>query len=73
LLFGNRAVEGFWLTEWIKQLGMLTLLRAMYDIQTSLASCMSTEVLATYAFADAPAGIRAYQDAMGAGKIVLKP
>ena len=73
LLFGNRAVEGFWLTEWIKQRGMLTLLRAMYDIQTSLASCMSTEVLATYAFADAPAGIRAYQDAMGAGKIVLKP
>ncbi len=73
LLFGNRVVEGFWLTEWIRRRGMGTVLRAMLDIQTGLADCMSTEVQATYAFADAPAGIRAYQDAMGAGKIILKP
>lgn len=73
LLFGNRAVEGFWLTEWIRRRGMGTVIRAMVDIQTSLADCMRTDVHATYAFADAAAGIRAYQDAMGAGKIVLIP
>jgi len=32
-----------------------------------------SKLVATYAFADAAAGIRAYQDAMGAGKIILKP
>ena len=73
LLFGNRVVEGFWLTEWIRRRGMATVIRAMIDIQTSLAECMTTEVHATYSFADAAAGIRAYQDAMGAGKIILTP
>lgn len=73
LLFGNRVVEGFWLTEWIRRRGMGTVLRAMVDIQTSLADCMTTEVQATYSFAQAAVGVRAYQDQMGAGKIVLVP
>lgn len=73
LLFGNRVVEGFWLTEWIRRRGLATVLRAMVDIQTSLADCMTTEVAATYRFSAAAAGVRAYQDNMGAGKIILTP
>jgi NADPH:quinone reductase-like Zn-dependent oxidoreductase len=72
LLFGNRVVEGFWLTEWIRRYGMTRVVRAMIDIQGPLAHAMSTEVLATYALDQAAAGIRAYQDNMGAGKIVLR-
>ncbi len=72
LLFGNRVVEGFWLTEWIRQYGMTHVVRAMIDIQGSLAHAMTTEVLATYSLDQAAAGIRAYQNNMGAGKIVLR-
>lgn len=71
LLFGNKIVEGFWLSEWIKRRGMLTVVRAMRDIQGSLYPAMTTEVLAQYPLDTAAAGIRAYQDAMGTGKIVL--
>lgn len=72
LLFGNRVVEGFWLTEWIRRYGMTRVVRAMIDIQGSLAHAMTTEVLATYALDQAAAGIRTYQNNMGAGKIVLR-
>jgi NADPH:quinone reductase-like Zn-dependent oxidoreductase len=72
LLFGNRVVEGFWLTEWIRRYGMTRVVRAMVDIQGSLAQAMTTEVLATYALDQAAAGIRTYQNNMGAGKIVLR-
>lgn len=72
LLFGNRVVEGFWLTEWIRRHGMTRVVQAMIDIQGSLAHAMTTEVLATYALEQAAAGIRTYQNNMGAGKIVLR-
>lgn len=72
LLFGNRVVEGFWLTEWIRRYGMTRVVQAMIDIQGSLAQAMTTEVLATYALDQAAAGIRTYQNNMGAGKIVLR-
>jgi NADPH:quinone reductase-like Zn-dependent oxidoreductase len=72
LLFGNRVVEGFWLTEWIRHYGMTRVVRAMIDIQGALAQAMTTEVLATYTLDQAAAGIRTYQNNMGAGKIVLR-
>jgi len=71
-LFGNRVVEGFWLTEWIRHYGMTRVVRAMIDIQGALAQAMTTEVLATYTLDQAAAGIRTYQNNMGAGKIVLR-
>ena len=72
LLFGNKVVEGFWLTEWIRRRGIVQVLRAMRDIQTSLYAAMTTEVIATYTLDTAAAGIRAYQNHMGSGKIVLQ-
>ncbi|MFZ9858140.1 MAG: alcohol dehydrogenase catalytic domain-containing protein [Roseiflexaceae bacterium] len=72
LLFGNRVVEGFWLTEWIRRHGMTRVVQAMIDIQGSLAQAMTTEVMATYALDQAATGIRTYQNNMGAGKIVLR-
>ncbi len=72
LLFGNKVVEGFWLTEWIRRRGMVQVIRAMRDIQTTLYPAMTTEVTATYTLDTAAAGIRAYQNQMGAGKIVLQ-
>ncbi|MFM7585010.1 MAG: zinc-binding dehydrogenase, partial [Caldilinea sp.] len=72
LLFGNRVVEGFWLTEWIRRHGTKRVIRAMIEIQGALAHAMTTEVLATYTLDQAATGIRAYQDNMGAGKVVLR-
>jgi len=51
---------------------MTRVVRAMIDIQGALAQAMTTEVLATYTLDQAAAGIRTYQNNMGAGKIVLR-
>jgi NADPH:quinone reductase-like Zn-dependent oxidoreductase len=72
LLFGTKVVEGFWLTEWIHRRGMVQVIRAMRDIQNALYPAMTTEVTATYPLETAVAGIRAYEEQMGTGKIVLQ-
>jgi NADPH:quinone reductase-like Zn-dependent oxidoreductase len=72
LLFGTKVVEGFWLTEWINRRGMVQVLRAMRDIQNALYPAMTTAVTATYPLETAVAGIRAYEEQMGTGKIVLQ-
>ena len=72
LLFGNKVVEGFWLTEWIRRRGMVQVIRAMRDIQTALYPAITTEVTATYSLETAVAGIRAYEEQLGTGKIVLQ-
>lgn len=72
LLFGTKVVEGFWLTEWIHRRGMVQVIRAMRDIQHALYPAMTTEVTATYPLETAVAGIRAYEEQMGTGKIVLQ-
>jgi hypothetical protein len=73
LLFGNRAVEGFWLTEWIRRHGTRRVVRAMIDIQGALAHTMTTEVLADlHAGSGRLPAFCAYQNNMGAGKIVLR-
>ena len=72
LLFGTKVVEGFWLTEWINRRGMVQVLRAMRDIQNALYPAITTAVTATYQLETAVAGIRAYEEQMGIGKIVLQ-
>lgn len=72
LLFGTKVVEGFWLTEWINRRGMVQVIRAMRDIQNALYPAMTTAVTATYPLETAVAGIRAYEEQMGTGKIVLQ-
>jgi len=72
LLFGTKVVEGFWLTEWIHRRGMVQVIRAMRDIQNALYPAMTTKVTATYPLETAVAGIRAYEEQMGTGKIVLQ-
>ena len=72
LLFGQRRVEGFWLSEWITKYGMRRVIPAMIELQTRLLPAIETIPIGYFGFADAAAGIRAYQDNMGAGKIILQ-
>jgi NADPH2:quinone reductase len=72
LLFGNRIVEGFWLTGWLAKHGMLRVIKAMRDIQGPLYDAMTTSIQAEYSLDQAAKGIRDYQNHMGAGKIVLR-
>jgi hypothetical protein len=72
LLFGHRRVEGFWLSEWIAKYGMRRVIPAMIELQTRLLPAIDTTPIGHFGLADAAAGIRAYQDNMGAGKIILQ-
>ena len=72
LLFGTKVVEGFWLTQWIQRRGMVQVIRAMRDIQNELYPAMTSAVTATYSLETAVAGIRAYEEQMGTGKIVMQ-
>jgi hypothetical protein len=45
---------------------------SMIELQTRLLPAIDTTPIGHYALADAAAGIRTYQDNMGAGKIILQ-
>jgi hypothetical protein len=51
---------------------MRRVIPAMIELQTRLLPAITTIPIGHYALADAAAGIRAYQDNMGAGKVILQ-
>lgn len=73
LIFRQQQVDGFWLTEWIKQQSLLEQLRAGSMVQRLLRSELKTTVRAALPLEDALRGIELYTENMSAGKVLLVP
>lgn len=74
LIFGRKRVEGFLLTDWIRQVGFLRVYQATGQIQKHIAEgSFATQVRKKLKLEDAPAGILEYQKEMTAGKILTIP
>ncbi|MBI2808434.1 MAG: zinc-dependent alcohol dehydrogenase family protein [Planctomycetes bacterium] len=73
LMGGQRAIEGFWLSEWVKAQGVLRMLGLFHQI-TSLvrAGVLTTPVAATYGFDQLPQAIEHVERQARGGKILLK-
>ena len=73
LMGGQRAIEGFWLSEWVKQQGVFRMLSLFRQITSLLrAGVLTTPVAATYTLDQLPQAIEHVEQAARGGKILLK-
>ncbi len=73
LIFGEKRVEGFWLSSWLRGRPLHQTLRAAVAVQRSIAKDFKTEVRARVSLDEAPRAIAEYAAAMTAGKVLLVP
>ena len=73
LMVGQSRVEGFWLSVWTRQQGVLTMLKLFKKINQLLsAGVLATPVEATFAMTQFHDAVRAAEMAGRKGKILLK-
>lgn len=73
LMGGQRAIEGFWLSEWVKQQGILRMLSLFRQITALMrAGVLTSPVAATYTLDQLPQAIERVEQAARGGKILLK-
>jgi NADPH:quinone reductase-like Zn-dependent oxidoreductase len=73
LLFGQRKVEGFWLSEWVRDqgvLGLLLLFRRLVGLIRR--GVLTTTIGATFPLADVREACRAAEQAGRKGKVLLR-
>jgi NADPH2:quinone reductase len=73
LIFENKKVSGFWLSDWITHQPMLKLLRSFNRIQKVFMHNHKTTVHQRVSLQDTEKGLSLYLQNMTAGKILLKP
>ena len=73
LIAGQRAIEGFWLSEWVKQQGIFRMLGLFRQIIAQMrAGVLTTPVAATYSMDQITQAIEHAERAARGGKILLK-
>lgn len=73
LIFEDKRVEGFWLSQWIQSQNFFSKLKTSREVQKLLNSDLKTEVRARLPLAEAEAGLRQYTEQMTGGKILFIP
>jgi NADPH2:quinone reductase len=71
LVFRDKHVQGFWLTEWIGRKNLLQLLRLWQRAQRLMQGALRTEIRARYALEDVQTAVRDYEAQMTGGKVLL--
>lgn len=74
LIFQQKAVEGFFLSDWITRKGFWGLYQATNQVQKLLANGLfHTAINAQVKLEDAPKALESYQKEMTAGKVLIRP
>ncbi len=73
LIFEGKAVEGFWLAEWLKSQNLLSKFLVSRGVQSHLQGELKTEVRARLPLEEAAEGLRSYEREMTGGKVILVP
>jgi len=73
LVFGNKRVEGFWLSEWLRARTERELSAARLAVQERLADDLRTDVRLRVPLPELPDAIERYAADMSAGKVLLIP
>jgi NADPH:quinone reductase-like Zn-dependent oxidoreductase len=74
LIFQDKKVEGFFLGQWIRQRGLLTIIRHSYRVQKLIAGGqLQTTIQRRVGLDEAVEALLHYKDNMTAGKILIKP
>jgi NADPH:quinone reductase len=73
LIFGEKHIEGFWLSAWLRHRNILSQLRMARQVQGLLGSDLKTEIRARLPLEKAAGGLAQYAADMTAGKVLLMP
>ena len=73
LIFGQKSIAGFWLSEWVRKLSVPRLLMTGFAIQRLLGAELQTTVRARVSLDDAVAELQAYKSEMTKGKVLIVP
>jgi NADPH:quinone reductase-like Zn-dependent oxidoreductase len=73
LIFEAKSIEGFWLTSWMKQQSIATILRMAYQVQKLLKRELKTDVQARFPLAKIHEAIDLYRKKRSDGKVLLIP
>ncbi len=73
LIFESKHVEGFWLSAWLRDRGLVGQLRMARQVQGLLASELKTEIQARFPLEQAAQALAQYTANMSAGKVLLVP
>ncbi len=74
LFFGQKRIQGFWLTDWARKAGFLRIFKASGQIQKRIADgSFVTKFRQQLKLEDVPKGLMEYQKQMTAGKILILP
>lgn len=73
LIFKNKSVSGFWLSTWLRENNILSVLTTAYQVQSLLGSDLKTEVRARLSLEEAVIGLAQYTTQMTHGKILFIP
>jgi NADPH:quinone reductase len=72
LIFQNKSLEGFWLSDWFKQQSKLELLKTLTQVKKRIGNELKTEIRATYPLDQAVEAIKTYSQSMSGGKILIR-
>ena len=73
LMVGRKRIEGFWLSEWSRTQGVLTMLKLFRQIQQLLrAGVLTSEVGAAYSLEDYQKAVQHASQPARAGKVLLR-
>lgn len=73
LIFEDKAVNGFWLGPWIKNMNLVQVLMLWRRAQKLMAAELRSEIRAQYPFQEAKKAVQHYLSQMTGGKILLRP
>jgi NADPH2:quinone reductase len=73
LIFEGKALEGFWLSSWLRAQSAVSMLRVSGRVQKLLDNDLKTEVRARLPLEEATRGLQEYSHHMTGGKILFVP
>ena len=72
-IFEGKKISGFWLSHWIKQQSMFTLLQAFNKVQKFLSREHEIQIKGRMSLTEVNEGLNTFPENMSAGKILIKP
>lgn len=73
LIFSNKSIEGFWLTNWLGKKNLLQIMLMWKKAQRLIQTDLASNVRKQYPLQDVQIAIEEYKNQMTGGKILLKP
>eukprot|EP00744_Colponema_vietnamica_P001815 GILI01002959.1.p1 GENE.GILI01002959.1~~GILI01002959.1.p1 ORF type:complete len:343 (+),score=132.90 GILI01002959.1:165-1193(+) len=73
LIFQDKKLVGFWLTNWLKEKGMVAKLRIFSRLQSLINGPLSSTISARYPLEKMGEALDFYKNNMSAGKVLIQP